>query len=85
MTILNKVTEIRHLYIQGMRDHEICERLKTSTIFTRNVIARMAANEPAMESKHYINRRRKGALVRAQIINEDPLFEARDRFEMGGV
>jgi hypothetical protein len=81
MTALNMASHIRHLYTQGLRDYEICARIKTSPIFTKHTIAKIIASDPAAESKHYQNRRRKGRMVNARFANDDPYWEEVDRFD----
>ena len=81
MTALNLSNSIRHLYSQGLRDVEICERLRSSLIFTRHVIARICHSDPVAESLHYLNRHKKGRLVKARIINDDPHWEESNRYD----
>ena len=78
MTALNMASHIRHLYTQGLRDYEICERIKTSPIFTKHTISRLCMGNPYAESRHYANRRIRAHKVR--IINNDPYFEEVNRF-----
>jgi hypothetical protein len=84
MTALNMASHIRHLYTQGLRDYEICGRIKTSPIFTRHTITRLCQS-PAVESRHYINRKR--GVHKITIVNDDPHWEKVDRFEevIGGI
>ena len=80
MTAYNTATQIRHLYTQGLRENEICQRIKSSPIFTQHTIAKLCASCPAAESKHFYNRRTKGRLIRACFVNDDPHWEEVDRF-----
>jgi hypothetical protein len=82
MKISSQITHIKHLFTQGLRDYEICERLGTSSIFTRNAIANICYTDPAAESLHYKKRHLKGRKVRAQFINNDPYFEEVNRFDL---
>jgi hypothetical protein len=81
MTAYNTARQIRHLYTQGLRENEICRRIRASQIFTRHTIARLIESNPAVESKHFINRRLKGRLLNARFVNDDPYWEEVDRFD----
>lgn len=83
MSVTNQRNWIKWLYTQGKRDYEIREATGISLIFIKHTIARIVATDPAAESKHYINRRKKGRLVNATIVNNDPHFEEVDRFVVG--
>jgi len=85
MTALNMASHIRHLYTQGLRDYEICERIKTSPIFTKHIISRLCMGNPYAESRHYANRKR--GVHKITIVNDDPHWEKVDRFEevIGGI
>ena len=80
MKTSSTTTHIKHLFTQGLKDYEICERLRTSSIFTRNAIAATCSTDPAAESLHYKNRHIKGRKVRAYFVNNDPTHELQDRF-----
>jgi hypothetical protein len=77
-------SHIRHLYTQGLRDYEICERLKTSAIFTAHTISDAVATDTQVEIDHYRNRATRPRKSRpegnARIVNEDPHYELVDRF-----
>lgn len=83
MTAHNAATYIRHLYRQVMREHEICERIRTSQIFTQHVISKICREDAGSLSMHCMNRRRKGRVARAYIVNDDPYFERVNRFDGG--
>jgi len=84
MTALNMASHIRHLYTQGLRDYEICERLKTCAIFTAHTIADAVKADTQVEIDHYRNRATRPRKSRpegnARIVNEDPHYELVDRF-----
>ncbi len=84
MTALNMASHIRHLYTQGLRDYEICERLKTCAIFTVHTIADAVKADTQVEIDHYRNRATRPRKSRpegnARIVNEDPHYELVDRF-----
>lgn len=84
MTATNQATLIAHLFKRGFMAHEICEMAKTSPIFTRHTITRLCQS-PAVESRHYINRKRE--VHKITIVNDDPHREKVDRFEevIGGI
>jgi len=79
MTALNMASHIRHLYTQGLRDYEICERIKTSPIFTKHIISRLCMGNPYAESSLI---RLMNLLIKAvYLINNDPYFEEVNRFD----
>ena len=84
MTALNMASHIRHLYTQGLRDYEICERLKTCAIFTAHTIADAVKADTQVEIDHYRNRatrpRKSRPVGNARLINEDAHYELVDRF-----
>lgn len=78
MTAANQTTLIAHLFKQGLREHEICQKARASPIFTRHAIARICCDRPSIESLHYQNRKK--GIHKARIINNDPHWEEVDRF-----
>ena len=80
MTVPHMSNTIRHLYTQGMRDYEIVERTGFSLILVKHEIAKLIHNNVSAESKHYINRHKKGRYVRAYFVNDDPHWEKESRF-----
>ena len=81
MSESGKAREIRWLYLQGLTQQQICERLKTSKIFTMHTIKSFCDRCPGTESDHLTNMRIKGRRVaHTWIINDDPHFEKGGNF-----
>lgn len=80
MTTQRQLDTIRSLFVQGLRDYEICERTRFSLIFVKHAISNIR-RDPLNETLHLINRKRKGNPVTVTIVNDDPYCEMADRYE----
>lgn len=68
------------MYRHGMKEIEICERLRTSMIWTRHAVARLLAQDPQLQGDHLRNRRARKKWPRAQFVLDDPMCEQEDKY-----
>lgn len=73
-------SQMQWLYRNGMKEHEIAQRLKTSMIWTRHALARLIERDAQLQADHLRARRVKGRRCLAQIIMDDPVCEQEDRY-----